>query len=82
MCLSILDVQKKTMDTHRVESSVIVALGYDDSSGILEVVFRTGRVYRYFQVPASAYDGLLNAESIGAYFNREIRPRYRGVEVK
>jgi hypothetical protein len=69
------------MERHRVDSSVIIAVGYDDGSGILEVVFRTGRTYRYFRVPQKAYDAMLQAKSIGAFFNREIRPRYRGVEV-
>ncbi|HEX6097421.1 MAG TPA: KTSC domain-containing protein [Thermoanaerobaculia bacterium] len=70
------------MDRHAVDSSVILALGYDDASSILEVVFRTGRTYRYFRVPASEYEALRDAKSIGAYFNRKIRPRFRGVEVK
>lgn len=69
------------MERHQVDSSVILAVGYDDGASILEVVFRTGRTYRYFRVPPSAYDALLKANSIGGYFNRKIRPRYRGVEV-
>lgn len=69
------------MEKHQVDSSVIVAVGYDDGSGILEVVFRTGRTYRYFRVPAAEYDALLHAKSIGSYFNREIRPRYEAMEV-
>ena len=76
-----VDVSKETMERHQVDSSVIVAVGYDGGSSILEVVFRTGRTYRYFRVPPKAYDALVHAKSIGAYFNREIRPRYRGVEV-
>ena len=70
------------MERQQVDSSVIVAVGYDAGSAILEVVFRTGRTYRYFRVPAAAYKALMHAQSIGGYFNREIRPRYRGVEVK
>ena len=69
------------MERHRVDSSVIVAVGYDDGGHVLEVVFRTGRTYRYFRVPPKAYDRLIHAKSIGGYFNREIRPRYKGVEV-
>jgi hypothetical protein len=69
------------MHRQQVDSSVIIAVGYDDGSAILEVVFRTGRTYRYFRVPPAAYRALMHAKSIGAYFNREIRPRYRGVEV-
>ena len=69
------------MDRHHVDSSVIVAVGYDDGASILEVVFRTGRTYRYFRVPASEYAALLEADSVGGYFNRKIRQRYRGVAV-
>ena len=70
------------MERQHVDSSVIVALGYDESAGILEVVFRTGRTYRYFRVPQAEFDALRDADSIGGYFNRKIRPRYPGVEVK
>jgi KTSC domain len=69
------------MEKHQVDSSVIIAVGYDEGASILEVVFRTGRTYRYFRVPPKAYDALIHAKSIGGYFNREIRRRYRGVEV-
>jgi lysyl-tRNA synthetase class 2 len=48
---------------------------------VLEVEFRTGRVYRYFLVPAAAYASLLRADSIGDTFNREIRNRYRSIEI-
>lgn len=70
------------MERHQVGSSVIIAVGYDEGASILEVVFRTGRTYRYFRVPPKAYNALIHAKSIGGYFNREIRRRYRGVEVK
>lgn len=69
------------MERHQVDSSVIIAVGYDEGASILEVVFRTGRTYHYFRVPPKAYDALIHAKSIGGYFNREIRRRYRGVEV-
>jgi hypothetical protein len=64
-----------------VKSSVITSLGYDDAERILEVEFHTGRIYRYFLVPRTTFDLLLAADSIGNYFNRAIRPRYRGIEV-
>ena len=64
-----------------IESSVISSLGYDRRRNLLEVEFRTGRVYHYFMVPASMYETLRAANSIGAYFNREIRTRYPCREV-
>jgi lysyl-tRNA synthetase class 2 len=60
---------------------VIEALAHDSATNVLEVEFRTGRVYRYFLVPAAAYASLLRADSIGDTFNREIRNRYRSIEI-
>lgn len=65
------------MDVQSVESSVLAAIGYDRKEHVLEATFRTGRVYRYFDVPAAVYKGLLNAPSVGSYFNRNIRDKYR-----
>jgi hypothetical protein len=69
------------MRRERVVSSVIRAIGFDDDEHVLEVEFRTGRIYRYFRVPRAAYDALRKAESVGSYFNRRIRTRYRGVPI-
>jgi hypothetical protein len=57
----------------RVTSSVIESIGYDDVTNMLEVEFRTGRVYQYLDVPPDLYRDLMNAESIGEFFNRTIR---------
>jgi KTSC domain len=60
-----------------VQSSVLRAVRYHPSRHILEVQFLSGRVYRYFDLPHDVYEKLLAAPSIGAYFNKMIRPRYR-----
>ena len=64
-----------------VTSSVIASLGYDPDAKILEVEFRTGRIYQYFPVPPSVHQALLNAESRGRYFNEQIREHYSYREV-
>ena len=64
-----------------VESSVLARIGYDSSLRILQVEFRSGRVYQYFDVPSDVHEALRSAESIGGYFNREIRDKYRTAEV-
>jgi len=69
------------VDRTSVDSSAIEALGYDGSENLLEVKFRTGRIYQYFMVPNAEYERLRAAESIGAYFNREIRTRYPSREI-
>jgi hypothetical protein len=62
-------------------SSVIASLEYNPASRTLEVEFHSGRMYQYFGVPKSEYQALLKAPSLGGYFNREIKPRYRAKEI-
>ncbi len=62
---------------HAVESSVLRAVRYLPARRVLEVTFRSGRIYRYFDVPRNVYEKLLAAPSIGSYFNKTIRPNYR-----
>ena len=69
------------MHRHAVNSSVIRALTYDEQHNILEVEFRTGRIYQYSAVPPAKYDELLRANSIGEFFNREIRTAHPYIEV-
>ena len=64
-----------------VASSVIARLGYDQDTETLEVEFHTGRIYRYVGVPPSVYEALLNAESLGRYFNERIRDHYEFREI-
>lgn len=64
------------MRRRRVESSVIRSVGYERETAMLEVEFDSDRVYRYFAVPNTVYEGLMGAESVGAYFNRFVRDRY------
>ena len=60
-----------------VASSNIRAVGYDPHSHTLEIEFANGRVYQYFDVPENVYKALLNAMSVGEYFNGEVRGVYR-----
>lgn len=60
-----------------VESSTIKAVGYDEKSETLEVEFRTGAVYQYYDFPAPLYRRLLQATSKGKFFAAEIKHDYR-----
>lgn len=62
-------------------SSVIADIEYDAGMCTLTVEFRSGRVYQYIGVPPATYRALLNAPSLGAYLNTEIKPRYLAREV-
>lgn len=59
-----------------VESSVLASITYTIDA-TLEIAFRTGAIYRYVAVPEAVFQGLIAAESKGAYFNRHVRTRFR-----
>lgn len=58
-----------------VNSSAIRDVGYDGHT--LTVEFHTGRIYDHHGVSHSVYAEFMNASSMGAYYNRHIRGRYR-----
>jgi hypothetical protein len=60
----------------KVTSKSLASIGYDEDHAILEVEFRTGEVYQYYDVSIAVYDALMNADSIGAYFSNNIRSAY------
>lgn len=65
------------MERARVESSQIASVGFDPDAKILEIEFKTGKVYQYFEVPADEYAGLILADSTGRQFNTSIKGSYR-----
>lgn len=64
------------MDREPVQSSNLRSVGYDPSSKILEIEFHQGGIYQYSGVPASEYQGLMSAPSLGQYFHKYIKDRY------
>jgi len=61
------------MNRQSVESSNLASVGYDAENEILEVEFKHGGVYRYFDVPMHVYEELMDASSHGQYFDRNIK---------
>ena len=64
------------MERTPVTSTDLSAIGYDAESQILEIEFIKGSVYQYSGVPTSEYEGIMNADSKGRYFNANIKGRY------
>jgi lysyl-tRNA synthetase class 2 len=60
---------------------MIAFVTYDDDASELDITFTSGRVYRYHQVPPDIYDGLLEAESKGTFFNDNIKEAFAFSEV-
>lgn len=70
------------MTRERVTSTSIKSVGYDRDNRILEIEFRGGGVYQYFQVPPEEHDSLMKAASIGGYHANTIKPNYKFRRVK
>jgi hypothetical protein len=64
------------MYRQRVDSSAVVSVGYDKKRRILEVEVEGGVVYQYLDVPAREYFALVSAESVGRYYNQQIKAGY------
>lgn len=56
----------------KVNSSMLYAVGYDPKEEVLEVVFNSGKIWRYYDVPLSVYEGLLKTRSVGSYMNSHV----------
>ncbi len=70
------------MDRELVDSSMIASIGYDQSSGTVEVEFRSsGQVWQYYDVPESTYNDVRAAGSLGKAFNAMIKSHFREVRV-
>jgi hypothetical protein len=66
----------------RVDSTAIAAVGYSKRLQALEIEFRNGAVYRYFDVPITLYRRLMAADSKAHFYDKNIRARYHSVHVK
>ncbi len=64
----------------RVNSSNIKTVGWDKDT--LDVEFHKGAHYRYFNVPIDVFNTLINAQSVGKYFNSTISKHYKSERVK
>jgi KTSC domain len=65
-----------------VESTAIAKIGYSKRRHVLEIEFVSGAVYRYFDVPATLYRGLMSSESKARFYDSNIRRHYRSVVIR
>jgi hypothetical protein len=59
-----------------LQSSNLRRCSYDIETGMLQIQFNSGKTYTYQEVPASVYNGLLEASSPGQFFNQNIKGVY------
>lgn len=69
------------MHRQPVTSSNLAEIGYDEPRRVLEVLFKNGSVYQYFDVPPQEHQALMQANSHGQYLNANIKGRFRYARV-
>lgn len=65
------------MEMKSVDSSNIESVGYDEASSTLQIEFKNGTTYQYFDVNEDVFIGLRDAESPGRYLATRIKGTYR-----
>lgn len=69
------------MNREPVQSSHLSSVGFDTDSQTLEVEFRDGNVYQYFDVPEAVHLELMGSSSVGQYFSSNVRNSFRYARV-
>jgi len=68
----------KTADS---KSQTINQISYDPDTKVLILAFERG-TYSFAGVPAKVHDGLLKSDSQGAYYQSEIRGKYKSTKIE
>lgn len=63
------------MERESVTSSNIESMGYED--GVLEIEFKNGAIYQYYDVQEHIFNELRNAGSHGQYLAQNIKGFFR-----
>jgi hypothetical protein len=67
------------MEFTKVDSSQLEAVAYDAENKVLQVEFKGGSIYEYENVESSIHEELMKAESIGRFFNQNIK---KNIDIK
>ncbi len=63
-------------------SSVISNINYDAATSTLRIVFVSGMIYDYKNVPADVYLALKTSGAKGIYLNQHIKSKYKFEKIK
>ena len=72
-----MNVDKPLPEFKQVISSQIKEIAYDELSEMLYIRFKANSViYKYHPVSKQEYQGLISADSVGKYFNSNIKNKH------
>lgn len=57
----------------KLKSSNLDSVAYSEDTKIMQVVFKSGGIYMYYDIPPKTFDGLLMASSKGTFFHKNIK---------
>ena len=57
-------------------SSVSASYSYSEEDKVLKVIFLSGLIYDYLDVPLAVYQRMKNSLSKGSFLNREIKGKF------
>lgn len=63
-------------------SSVVAAIRYDENTSKLRVIFQSGSIYDYLNVPQNVYNEMTKAFAKGEFLNKQIKPNYRFEKIR
>lgn len=63
-------------------SSVVAAIKYDASSGTLRIIYISGLVYDYKNVPEEVYAAMKTSFSKGEFLNKHIKGKYEFMKIE
>jgi hypothetical protein len=69
------------MERKDIESTMISSIGYDIPSSTLEIEFKRGVVWQYYDFPESTWYEFENTESQGKFFLAQIKGQFREAQV-
>lgn len=70
------------MERFPVNSTALYSVGYNEKLKILELEFReNGGVWQYLKFSKNKYKEFLQSESLGSFFVKKIKGKYREMKV-
>jgi hypothetical protein len=69
------------MERTRVKSGHLLSVGYDTATRTLEIEFKNGAVYQYENVSPQKFHAFANADSLGEYLAKKIKPVHKVTKI-
>jgi hypothetical protein len=69
------------MDRRNIESTMIRSIGYESTTSTLEIEFKSGAVWHYYDFPESSWYEFDGAESQGKFFHAHIKGQFTEAQV-